>query len=59
MKSRNEIQQEYICWFVHGCDLYELREIVANQMHDDLDMLDDDELLKEVKEYAPELFNNA
>ena len=59
MKSRDSLQQEYIDWFIDGCDLKSLIEIVANQMSDDLDMLDDDELVKEVKEYAPELLKNA
>ena len=59
MKSRNELQQEYVDWFVDGCDLKTLVRIVSDQMIDDLDMLDDDELVKEVKEYAPELLENA
>ena len=59
MKTRNELQQEYVDWFVDGCDLKTLVRIVADQMIDDLDMLDDDELFKEVKEYAPELLDDA
>ena len=59
MKSRDELQQDYIDWFVDGCDLKTLIAIVANQLSDDLDMLDDDELVKEVKYYAPELFDDA
>ena len=59
MKARNELQQEYIDWFVDGCDIKTLCAIVAHQMKDDLDMLDDDELLSEVKDYAPDLLEDA
>ena len=53
--TRDQIQQLYIDWFVDGCDLKTLIDIVADQMKDDLLMLDDKELVKEVKTYAPEL----
>ena len=53
--TRDQIQQKYIDNFIDSCNLKELIEIVANQMADDLDMLDDVELVKEVKHYAPEL----
>ena len=59
MKSRNELQQEYIDWYLDGTSREDLEQVVATQMWDDLDMLDDDELIKEVKEYAPELLENA
>ena len=46
------VQQEYIDWFVDGCcDANALCAIVAQQMKDDLDMLDD-EAIGEVKDYA-------
>ena len=53
--TRDQIQQLYIDWFVDGCDLKTLIDIVSDQMKDDLLMLDDKELVKEVKTYAPEL----
>ena len=59
MKSRNELQQDYVDWFIDGCGLKTLIRIVSDQMADNLDMLDDDELFKEVKEYAPELLDDA
>ena len=59
MKTRNELQHDYVDWFVDGCDINALIRIVSEQMIDDLDMLDDDELIKEVKEYAPELLDDA
>ena len=53
--TRDQIQQKYINWFIDGCELDALIEIVATQMSEDLDMLDDRELVKEVKHYAPDL----
>lgn len=53
------MQQNYIDWFIDGCDMKDLIRIVADQMNDDLTMLDDDELVTEVKEYAPELLKDA
>ena len=53
--TRDQIQERYIRDFVHNCELEDLQRIVFTQMKDDLDMLDDKELVKEVKYYAPEL----
>ena len=55
MLDREIVQQDYIDWFIDGCDTKTLIRIVADQMSDDLDMLDDDELISEVKIYAPHL----
>ncbi len=54
--NRDSIQQLYIDWYLEGASLSELQEAVAMQMSEDLDLLDDDELVTEVKHYAPELF---
>ena len=59
MKTRDELQQEYIDWFIDGCDIKTLCAIVADQMAEDLDMLDDVELVEEVKTYAKELLEDA
>ena len=53
--TRDQIQQNYIVWFVDSTELDDLIQIVSQQMDDDLDMLDDVELVKEVKHYAPDL----
>lgn len=53
--TRDQIQHLYITEFIDSQELEDLRLIVYTQMKDDLDMLDDVELVKEVKYYAPEL----
>ena len=57
-KDRDQIQDEYIHWFIDGLDIEEMKRILSDQMAEDLDMLDDVELVKEVKHYAPELVDN-
>ena len=57
--NRDSIQQLYIDWYLEGASLSELQEAVAMQMSEDLDLLDDDELVTEVKHYAPELFEGS
>ena len=57
-KDRDQIQQEYVDWFVNGLSITEMMRLIAEQMHEDLDMLDDKELVKEVKCYAPDIVEN-
>ena len=57
-KDRDQIQREYIQWYINDLTLEELAELVYKQMDEDLDMLDDVELVKEVKHYAPDLVDN-
>ena len=57
-KDRDQIQDEYIHWYIEDLSLEDLIELVYKQMDEDLDMLDDVELVKEVKHYAPELVEN-
>ena len=57
-KDRDQIQREYIQWYIENLSVEELIELVYKQMDEDLDMLDDVELVKEVKHYAPELVEN-
>ena len=57
-KDRDEIQAEYIEWFIDGADRSELEECVRMQMQDDLEMLEDKELVKEVKHFAPHIVEN-
>ena len=57
-KDRDQIQTEYVDWFIDGLDIKEMMRIISDQMHEDLDMLDDVELVKEVKHYAPEIVEN-
>ena len=56
--TREQIQQLYIEWYIDGASLSELQEAVMLQMSYDLDDLDDKELVKEVRRYAPEIIAN-
>ena len=56
--TRDQIQQLYIEWYIDGASLSELQEAVMLQMSYDLDDLDDKELVKEVRRYAPEIIAN-
>ena len=57
-KDRDQIQTEYIQWYIESLTVEDLIELVYKQMDEDLDMLDDVELVKEVKHYAPDLVDN-
>ena len=57
-KTREQIIQEYIDWFIEGATLAELQDAVAQQMWDDLDTLTVSELVNDIKRYAPEIVEN-
>ena len=57
-KDRDQVQREYIQWYIESLTEEDLIELVYKQMDEDLDMLDDVELVKEVKHYAPDLVDN-
>ena len=57
-KTREQIIQEYIDWYIQGATVAELQDAVAQQMYDDLDMLTISELVRAVKQYAPEIVEN-
>ena len=57
-KTRGEIIQEYIEWYISGATISELQEAIATQMWDDLDMLSDAELVRDVRQYAPHIVDN-
>ena len=57
-KDRKQIQREYIEWYINDCTLEDLIDDVKRQMKQDLDMLDDVELVQEVKAFAPEIVEN-
>ncbi len=57
-KDRLQIQCEYIDWYIAELTLEDLRQVVYDHMKADLDMLDDEELVQEVRHYAPELVDN-
>ena len=47
-KDRAQIQQEYVDWYVNGLSITDMMRQIADEMHDDLNMLDDKELVKEL-----------
>ena len=51
--TRDQIQERFIRWNVEQCSGDELEQFMFDEMNKDLDMLDDVELVKEVKHYAP------
>ena len=57
-KTRGQIIQEYINWYIDGATISELQEAIATQMRDDLDMLSDAELVRDVRQYAPHIVDN-
>ena len=53
--NRDELQKSFIQWDLNQMTLEDLKEFFINTQNAELDCLDDDELVEEVKNYAPEL----
>ena len=53
--NRDELQKSFINWDLNQMTLEDLKEFFINTQNAELDCLDDDELVEEVKNYAPEL----
>tara|TARA_B100002051_G_scaffold204904_1_gene195282 strand:+ start:120 stop:329 length:210 start_codon:yes stop_codon:yes gene_type:complete len=53
--TRDQIQTKYIEWYIETSTLEQLKDDVRGMLSNDLDMLDNVELLREVRGYAPEL----
>jgi len=53
--NRQELQQNFISCMIDDMDLQTLTNIVNDYLEEDLDKLDDEELLKEVEEFHPNL----
>ena len=53
--TRDQIQELFIKWNIEQCSPDELEQFMFDEMNSDLDLLDDVELVKEVKHYAPHL----
>ena len=53
--ERNELQKSFINWDLNQMTLEDLKEFFINTQNAELDCLDDDELVEEVKNYAPQL----
>lgn len=58
MENRDELQLKYIKTLLDDMSLEQLCKFFIDTMNRDLDDLDDDELVEEVKNFVPELFND-
>jgi hypothetical protein len=53
--NRNQLQEAYIQWDLNQMSNDQLRQFFIDTQNRELGDLDDDELIKEVGHYAPEL----
>ena len=54
--DRNWLQERYIQWDLNQMSNDQLRQFFIDTQNRELGDLDDDELIYEVEQYAPELF---
>tara|TARA_B100002019_G_scaffold147160_1_gene126731 strand:+ start:396 stop:578 length:183 start_codon:yes stop_codon:yes gene_type:complete len=54
-KTREQIQEEYIEWDLNQMTEEDLRDFFIVTQNRELNDLDDDELVEDVKQYAPHL----
>ena len=57
-KTRFQIQEQYIQWDLNQMTEEDLRDFFIVTQNRELNDLDDDELVIEVKQYAPQLVEN-
>ena len=57
-KTREQIQEEYIQWDVNQMSIDDLKQFFIDTQNRELGDLDDDELVIEVKQFAPQLIEN-
>ena len=53
--NRDQLQEAYIQWDLNQMSVEDLKEFFINTQNRELSDLDDDELVEEVEQYAPEL----
>ena len=53
--NRDQLQEAYIQWDLNQMSVEDLKQYFINMQTVELDSLDDDELIEEVEQYAPEL----
>ena len=56
--TRKQIQEKYIQWDLEQMSVADLKEFFVNTQNMMLDDLDDVELVKEVKHFAPDIVEN-
>ena len=54
--DRDQLQEAYIQWDLNQMSVEDLKEFFIVTQNRELNDLDDDELVEEVEQYAPELF---
>jgi len=54
--NRDQLQEAYIQWDLNQMSNDQLRQFFIDTQNRELGDLDDDELIYEVEQYAPELF---
>ena len=57
-KTREQIQEEYIQWDLNQMSIDDLKQFFIDTQNRELNDLDDDELVIDVKQFAPELVEN-
>ena len=57
-KTREQIQEEYIEWDLNQMSVDDLKDFFIVTQNRELNDLDDDELVEDVKQYAPHLIEN-
>jgi len=53
--NRDELQQKYIQWDLNQMSVDELKQFFIDTQMRELGDLDDDELIEDVKQFAPQL----
>ena len=53
--NRDQLQEAYIQWDLNQMSVEDLKEFFIATQNRELNDLDDDELVEEVEQYAPEL----
>ena len=53
--NRDQLQATYIKWDLDQMSVQDLKDYFTNMQNAELDSLDDDELVEEVRQYAPDL----
>ena len=55
--DRDELQQKYIQWDLNQMSVDELKQFFIDTQMRELGDLDDDELIEDVKQFAPQLID--
>ena len=56
--NRDELQQKYIQWDLNQMSVDELKQFFIDTQMRELGDLDDDELIEDVKQFAPQLVDS-